>query len=78
MRSAAATPERRPRQLDDRATVSGPCEIGTSVPLSSVGASAPDGAPALPLSDQATNRPFVTEYRQVVGGTPLLPRHRQK
>ena len=26
----------------------------------------------------ATNRPFVTEYRQVVGGTPLLPRHRQK
>jgi len=36
-----------------------------------VGASAPVGALALPPSDQATNRPSVTEYRQVVGGTPL-------
>jgi hypothetical protein len=44
----------------------------------SVGASAPVGAPALPRSDQATNRPCVTEPRQVVGGAPLLPRHRQK
>jgi hypothetical protein len=53
-------------------------EIGTSVSGSSVGASAPIGAPALPQSDQATNRPFVTEYRPVVGGTPLLPLRRQK
>ena len=56
----------------------GPRTIGTRVSGSSVGASAPVGAPALPHSDQATNRPFVTEYRQVVGGTPLLLRHRQK
>jgi hypothetical protein len=52
--------------------------IGTSVSGSSVGASAPVGAPALPRSDQATNRPFVTESRQVVGGILLLPAHRQK
>jgi hypothetical protein len=52
--------------------------IGTSVAGSSVGASAPAGAPALPRSDQATNRPFVTESRQVVGGILLLPLHRQK
>ena len=26
----------------------------------------------------ATNRPFVTESRPVVGGIPLLPLHRQK
>ena len=56
----------------------GPCRLGTSVPGSSVGASAPVGAPALSFSDQATNRPFVTESRQVVGGTLLLPLHRQK
>lgn len=49
----------------------------TGVTRRSVGASAPAGAPALPRSDQATNRPFVTELRQVVGGT-LLPLHRQK
>jgi hypothetical protein len=53
-------------------------DVGTRVPGPSVGASAPNGAPALPLSDQATNRPFVTESCQVVGGTPLLPRLRQK
>ena len=56
----------------------GPREIGTSVSGASVGASAPIGAPALPRSDQATNRPFVTEYRQVVDGTRLLPLRRQK
>jgi hypothetical protein len=44
----------------------------------SVGASAPVGAPALPRSDQVTNRPVVTEYRPVVGGTPMLPLRRQK
>ena len=44
----------------------------------SLGASAPVGAPALPQSDQATNRPVVTESHQVVGGTPLLPLRRQK
>jgi hypothetical protein len=60
------------------APVRGPCEIGTSVPMSSVGASAPFGAPALPLSDRVTKRPLVTEYRQLVGGTPLLLLHRQK
>ena len=60
------------------APVRGSRETGTSVPMSSVGASAPVGAPALPLSDQATKRPFVTEDRQVVGGTPLLLLHRQK
>jgi hypothetical protein len=54
------------------------CTANRSVPGSSVGASAPVGAPALPLSNEATNRPFVTEYRQVVGGTPLLPLHRQE
>ena len=52
--------------------------ISTSVAGSSVGASAPVGAPALPHSDQATNRPFVTESRQVVGATLLLALHRQK
>lgn len=55
-----------------------PREIGISVSGASVGASAPIGAPALPRSDQATNRPVVTESRQVVGGTPLLPLRRQK
>ena len=53
-------------------------DVGTRVPGPSVGASAPTGAPALPLSAQATNRPFVTESRQVVDGTPLLPLRRQK
>jgi hypothetical protein len=52
--------------------------IDTGVAGSSVGASAPVGALALPRADQATNRPFVTESRQVVGGILLLPRHRQK
>ena len=56
----------------------GPRPVGTSVSGSSVGASAPVGAPALTLSDQATNRPTLTECRQVVGGTPLLPLRRQK
>ena len=51
---------------------------GTSVSGTAVGASAPVGAPALPRSDQATNRPVVTESRQVVGGILLLPLHRQK
>ena len=60
------------------APVGAPCEAGTSVPMSSVGASAPAGAPALTLSDQATNRPVVTESHPVVGGTPLLLLHRQK
>jgi hypothetical protein len=60
------------------APVRGPCAIGASVPMSSVGASAPCGAPALPFSEQVTKRPFVTEYRQLVGGTPLLLLHRQK
>jgi hypothetical protein len=60
------------------APVGAPCEAGTSVPMSSVGASAPDGAPALPLSDRVTKRPFVTESRQLVGGTLLLLLHRQK
>jgi hypothetical protein len=52
--------------------------IGTCVSGSSVSASAPVGAPAPTLSDRATNRPFVTESRQVVGGILLLPLHRQK
>jgi hypothetical protein len=60
------------------APMRGTCVIRTSVSGSSVGASAPVGAPAPPRSDQATNRPFVTEPRQVVGGIPLLPLHRQK
>ena len=60
------------------APMRGPCAIGTRVSGVSVGASAPLGAPALPRSDQATNRPVVTESRQVVGGTPLLPLRRQK
>ena len=50
----------------------------SGVPGSSVGPSAPVGAPALTLSDQATNRPTLTECRQVVGDTPLLPLRRQK
>ena len=33
---------------------------------------------ALTLSDQATNRPTLTECRQVVGDTPLLTFRRQK
>ena len=61
-----------------RAPLGGPRTPHTGVTGCSVGASAPVGAPALPCSDQATNRPFVTESRQVVGGTLLLPRHRQK
>jgi hypothetical protein len=64
--------------LDDRGTVTDRPVIDTSVSGSSVGASAPIGAPALSYSDQATNRPFLTESRQVVGGIPLLLRHRQK
>ena len=48
-------------------------DVGTRVPGSSRGASAPAGAPALPLSDQATTRPSITESRPVVGRTPLLP-----
>jgi len=60
------------------APMRGRSEIATSVSGSSVGASAPVGAPALPFSDQATNRPVVTESCQVVGGTPLLPLRRQK
>ena len=44
----------------------------------SVGASAPVGAPALRF-DTATDRPLIlTECRQVVGDTPLLPLRRQK
>ena len=54
------------------------CTAHSRVPGSSVGASAPVGAPALTLSDQATNRPTLTECRQVVGDTPLLPLRRQK
>jgi hypothetical protein len=60
------------------APMGGPRTLDTRVAGPSVGASAPVGAPALPRSDQATNRPFVTESRQVVGGILLLPRHRQK
>lgn len=60
------------------APVAGPRTVGTSVSGPAAGASAPAGAPALPPFDQATNRPCVTESRQVVGGTLLLPRHRQK
>lgn len=60
------------------APLRGPRTTSTVVTGCSVGASAPGGAPALPRSDQATNRPFVTDSRQVVGGIPLLPRHRQK
>jgi len=56
----------------------GPRTTSIQVSGCSVGASAPIGAPALPRSDQATNRPVVTEYRQVVGGTLLLPLRRQK
>ena len=62
----------------NRAPMRGLRPTSTSVFGSSVRAAAPVGAPALPCSDQATNRPFVTESRQVVGGTLLLPRHRQK
>ena len=48
------------------------------VPGLSVGAYAPVGAPALRF-DTATNRPLIlTECRQVVGDTPLLPLRRQK
>jgi hypothetical protein len=54
------------------------CTANSGVPGSSVGASAPAGAPALTLSDQATNRPVVTESHPVVGGTPLLTLSRQK
>jgi hypothetical protein len=61
-----------------RAPASDPREASTSVPRPSVGAFAPVGAPALPRSDQATNRPSVTEFRQMVGGTPLLSPRRQK
>ena len=44
----------------------------------SLGASAPVGAPALRF-DTATDRPLIlTECRQVVGDTPLLPLRRQK
>ena len=44
----------------------------------SVGAYAPVGAPALRF-DTATDRPpILTECRQVVGDTPLLPLRRQK
>jgi hypothetical protein len=60
------------------APLRGPRTTGTVVTGSSVGASAPVGAPALSRSDQATNRPVVTESRQGVGGIPLLPLHRQK
>lgn len=60
------------------APLQSPRTTSTVVPGFSMGASAPLGAPALPRSDQATNRPFVTESRQVVGGTPLLPLRRQK
>lgn len=61
-----------------RASMRGPRTSSIGVSGFSVGASAPVGAPALPRSDQATNRPFVTESRQVVGGILLLPLHRQK
>lgn len=54
------------------------CTADSGVPGSSVGASAPVGAPALTLSEQATNRPTLTECRQVVGDTPLLTFRRQK
>ena len=60
------------------APMKGSRTFGPSVSGSSVGASAPVGAPALTLSDQATNRPTLTECRQVVGDTPLLPLRRQK
>jgi hypothetical protein len=60
------------------APLRGPRTPNTVVTGCSVGASAPVGAPALPLSDQATNRPFVTESRPVVDETPLLPLRRQK
>ena len=50
----------------------------TVVPRFSVGASAPVGAPALYVYT-ATDRPLIlTECRQVVGDTPLLPLRRQK
>ena len=55
-----------------------PCPATSRVPGSSVGASPPGGAPAQTLWAQATNRPTLTECRQVVGGTPLLPLRRQK
>ena len=54
------------------------CTPDSRVPGSSVGASAPVGAPALTFSDQATNRPTLTECRPVVGDTPLLTFRRQK
>jgi hypothetical protein len=54
------------------------CTAHSGVSGSSVGASAPVGAPALTLSDQATNRPTLTECRQVVGDIPLLTFRRQK
>ncbi len=60
------------------APLRGPRTAGTVVTGCSVGASAPVGAPALTLSDQATNRPTLTECRQVVGDTPLLTFRRQK
>jgi hypothetical protein len=60
------------------APLRGPRTPNTVVTGCSVCASAPVGAPALPLSDQATNRPFVTESRPVVDETPLLPLRRQK
>ena len=60
------------------APLRGPCVLDSRVSGTSGGASAPVGAPALSRSEQATNRPYVTKSRQVVGGTSLLPPHRQK
>ena len=60
------------------APLRGPCVLDSRVSGTSGGASAPVGAPALTLSDQATNRPTLTECRQVVGDTPLLRLRRQK
>ena len=55
-----------------------PCEPDSRVSGTFGGRLRACGAPALSCSDRATTRPYVTESRQVVGGTFLLPLHRQK
>jgi hypothetical protein len=55
-----------------------PCGLGHSVPGPSKGASTPSARRRCQCSDQATTGPSLTESHQVVGGTSLLPLHRQK
>ena len=62
----------------NRAPTNGSSGSRSGIPGISAGAYAPAGASAL-TSDTATDRPTtITECRQVVGDTPLLPLRRQK